>query len=299
MSTGSRVTVQRKRVTLPPLEKIVARCLETAPEPRWQTALELEGALAGVAAAGRRGKRVLAAWSVAAALAIVGVADWYFGAPKRPVTSPSEYVQITDFSDSASAPALSPDGRMVTFLRGGTPFLTTKQVYVKLLPDGQSTQLTNDPNPKYNPVFTPDGSRVAYTALSRADAGWNTWTAPVTGGPPTRLMQNAAGLRWIGNGRILFSEIMTGTPIHMGIVTSTESRAAEREIYLPENERAMAHYSFLSPDQKSILAVEMNPIWLPCRLLPMDASTSSGGTAGRQIGPPAPCTAAACSPDGK
>ena len=188
---------------------------------------------------------------------------------------------------------------MVTFLRGGNPFLTTEQVYVKLLPDGQSTQLTNDPSPKYNPVFTPDGSRVAYTSLSRADGVWNTWTAPVTGGPPTRLMRNAAGLRWIGNGRILFSEIMTGTPTHMGIVTSTESRAAEREIYFPENERAMAHYSFLSPDQKSILAVEMNPIWQPCRLLPMDASTSSGGTAGRQIGPPGPCTAAAWSPDGK
>ena len=300
MSTGSRVTVQRKRIALPQLEKIVARCLEVDPGRRWQTAVELESALAGAAAAGSRWKRIFVAGSVAAALAIVGVAGWYFGAPKRPVTSPSEYVQVTDFSDSASAPALSPDGRMVTFLRGGNPFLTKEQVYVKLLPDGQSMQLTSDLNPKYNPVFTPDGSRVAYTARSKQDNGWNTWTAPVTGGPATRLMRNAAGLRWIGNGRLLFSEIMAGTPTHMGIVTSTESRAAVRAIYFPEYERAMAHYSFLSPDQKSILAVEMNPTWQPCRLLPMDATSAvKGGTTGRQVGPPGPCTAAAWSPDGK
>jgi Tol biopolymer transport system component len=231
--------------------------------------------------------------AVVAALAMAGIAGWYFGARKRPVTSPSEYVQITDFSDSASAPALSPDGRMVTFLRGGIPFLTTEQVYVKLLPDGQSTQITNDPHPKYNPVFTPDGSRVAYTARDR-DGSWDTWTVPVTGGSLTRLMRNAAGMRWIGNGRILFSEVMSGTLAHMGIVTSDESRAGERQIYFPEHERAMAHYSFLSPDQRSILAVEMDPAWLPCRLVPMEKLSK-----GRRVGPSGSCTAAAWSPDGK
>jgi Tol biopolymer transport system component len=95
---------------------------------------------------------------------MAGLVGWYFGVHKRPVTSPSEYVQLTDFSDSAAAPALSPDGRIVTFFRSGAPFLTYGQIYVKLLPDGQSTEITNDPSPKYNPIFTPDGSRVAYTA---------------------------------------------------------------------------------------------------------------------------------------
>ena len=232
--------------------------------------------------------------AVVAILALAGIAGWYFAGRKRPVTSPSEYVQITDFSDSASAPALSPDGRMVTFLRGGNPFLTAEQVYVKLLPEGQSTQVTNDPRPKYNPVFTPDGSRVAYTVNDREANSWDTITVPVTGGTPTRLMRNAAGMSWIGNGRILFSEIMRGTLTHMGIVTSLESRAEERQIYFPDHERAMAHYSFLSPDQKSILAVEMDPAWLPCKLVTMET-----GSQARQVGPSGSCTAAAWSPDGK
>ncbi len=245
---------------------------------------------------GWKARLVPIAGAIASALTAAGIAGWYFGAPKRPVTSPSEYVQITDFSDSASAPALSPDGRMVTFLRGGNPFLTKEQVYVKLLPDGQSTQITNDLHEKYNPVFTPDGSRIAYTVnnMEEKERSWETWTVPVTGGSSTILMRNAAGMRWIGNGRILFSEIMSGTSAHMGIVTSAESRAGEREIYFPEHVRAMAHYSYLSPDQKSILTVEMDPAWLPCRVVPMEGSSK-----GRQVGPSGACTAAAWSTDGK
>jgi len=82
----------------------------------------------------------------------------------------------------------------------------------------------------------------------------------------------------------------------MGIVTSTESRAAERQIYFPPHERAMAHYSYASPDRKSALVVEMDrtATWLPCRLLPLD-----GTSPGRQVGPPGNCTAAGWSPDGK
>ena len=55
---------------------------------------------------------------------------------------------------------------MVTFFRGGGYFLGSGQIYVRLLPDGESKQLTFDSKAKYDPVFTPDGSRVAYTGLS-------------------------------------------------------------------------------------------------------------------------------------
>jgi eukaryotic-like serine/threonine-protein kinase len=167
---------------------------------------------------------------------------------------------------------------------------------VKPLPNGESTLLTDDPKNKYGLAFTPDGSRVAYTAVTRAPDSWNTWTVPVTGGVPALLMKNAAGLTWIGDGSILFSEVMSGTALHMGIVTAQESRAAERAIYFPDHERAMAHYSLLSPDRKSILAVEMDgtATWQRCRLLPMEGSSQT-----RQVGPDGACVSAAWSPDGK
>ncbi len=299
-----------RRDLLPEIERVIDRALEKDPKARYQSAADMRADLLrarpilsgqGLPAAPppRRSRMVYAGAGVVVLLALA-VAGWYFGMRNRLVTSPTEYVQLTDFTDSAVAPALSADGRMVAFFRGGQPFLTTAQLYVKLLPDGQATQLTNDPNPKYDPVFTPDGSRVAYTAISSQDDSWNTWTVPVTGGTPTRLMRNAAGLTWIGDGRILFSEIMSGTLLHMGIVTSQESRAGEREIYFPDHQRAMAHFSMISPDRKSILVVEMNGsgAWQRCRLLPMEAG-SKLPVGGVQVGPQGACLAAGWSPDGK
>ncbi len=292
----------------PEIERVIDRALEKDPQARYQSAAAMRAGvldarstpLAGtetlaVPAATRslRARIVYAAMG-ASALLMLAAAGWYFGLRQRAVTSPSEYVQLTDFSDSAAAPAISPDGRMVAFFRGGNYFLPASQIYVKLLPDGQATQLTNDSTAKYDPVFTPDGSRIAYTAQSLH--GWDTWTVPVTGGEPTLFMRNAAGLTWTGNGRILFSEIMSGTVLHMGIVTSLESRGDEREIYFPDHVRAMAHYSLASPDRKSLLVVEMDGsgAWQRCRLLAME-----GDAQGRQVGPQGACLAAAWSPDGK
>ena len=117
-------------------------------------------------------------------------------------------------------------------------------------------------NQKYGPVFTPDGSRIAYTKLSTSTSGgtllWDTWTVPVLGGQPTRFLPNASGLTWMPDKRVLFSEIMNGTSLHMGIVTATEGRAESREIYFPPHENGMAHYSYASPDLKSVLVVEMD-----------------------------------------
>ena len=72
---------------------------------------------------------------------------------------------------------------MVAFFRDSLLFLGTGQIYVKLLPDGESKQLTDDPRPKYDPVFTPDGSRVAYSIHDLEARTWETWTVPVLGGP--------------------------------------------------------------------------------------------------------------------
>jgi WD40 repeat protein len=185
---------------------------------------------------------------------------------------------------------------MVAFFRGGGYFQGTGQVYVKLLPDGESKQLTNDPHPKYGPAFTPDGSRVAYTAIVPKPPIFETWTVPVLGGPIARLMPNSAGLSWYGTDRIVFSEIMDGALVHMGVKTARENRTDEREVYFPSHERGMAHYSYPSPDQHSILLVEMDRqgTWQRCRVVPMD-----GSSAGTQVGPQGECIAGAWSPDNR
>ncbi len=296
------------------LRVLVEKALKKDPEERYQSMREMVVDLRALArasdvqavsapeqptpVASERGRRPALRYFAAVTVMLLAVAAgiWYLRAPKTPVTIPSEFVQLTNFSDYATAPAISRDGTMVAFFRGGSYFLGTGQVYIKLLSSGESKQLTDDSDRKYDPVFTADGSRVAYTIQNLTGQTWDTWTVPVLGGPPSRLMQNAAGLSWFAPDRIVFSEVMAGTAVHMGIVSARETRAEEREIYFPSHERAMAHYSYPSPDQRSLLIVEMDraQAWQRCRLMPMDGTSS-----GAQVGPLGACTAAGWSPDGK
>src|SRR5260370_2198925 len=132
---------------------------------------------------------------------------------------------------------------MLTFVRGSSTFLAPGEIYIKMLPSGEPIQLTHDNLPKMSPVFSPDGSRIAYTVLD--GNSWDTWVVPTLGGQPRRWLPNASGLVWIAPQRLMFSEIKSGE--HMAIVSSVESRAESRDIYVPPHYRGMAHRSYLSP----------------------------------------------------
>ncbi len=87
----------------------------------------------------------------------------------------------------------------------------------------------------------------------------------------------------------------------MGVFESTESRSELRTVYMPASPNGMAHRSFLSPDHRSVLVVEMDlSTWQPCRLVPFDGSSPGTRAGGVRVGPqPGQCTDAAWSPDGK
>jgi len=166
---------------------------------------------------------LIAALAVAM-LAIGVVVRWQ--SPTRPPDR-SQWVQLTKLPDSVTQPALSPDGRMLAFIRGASTFFGPGQVYVKLLPDGEPVQLTHDNVLKMSPTFSPDGSRVAYTTVD-PQFHWDTWVVPTLGGEPQLLLRNASGLVWTGPRQVLFSEIKMS--IHMVIVAAEESRIGARDI---------------------------------------------------------------------
>jgi eukaryotic-like serine/threonine-protein kinase len=92
---------------------------------------------------------------------------------------------------------------------------------------------------------------------------------------------------------VLFSEVRS--VYYMAIVTATESRSDERDVYVPPTAfgPGMAHRSSRSPDGKWVLIVEMDVIgWRPCRLVPFD-----GESTGKTVGPSGRCTYAGWSPD--
>ncbi len=201
------------------------------------------------------------------------------------------YTQLTDFTDSAVEPALSPDDKTLAFIRGTASLFSTDPIYIKALPNGEARPVTNDQRPKYGLQFSPDGSEVAYSVME--SPGLSTYEVSVFGGDPHLLLRNAAGLSWLDLRLLLFSRIKSG--IHLGVVTGTAQGGDIRDIYFPAHQRGMAHYSHASPDHRWILVVEMdeNGWWAPCRLVALAGSHQS-----RRVGPNGSCTAAAWSPDG-
>jgi serine/threonine protein kinase len=290
-----------------PLRTVVEKALEKDPSDRFQSMGDMvvdlrrmvrqSGEEPAASAAMHRSKRARHSLAAVAALVVLAVASALFViAVTLPVVWPARtgkeeltYTQITNFTDSAVSPALSPDGKMLAFIRSDNWFLTRDQIYVKLLPNGEPVQLTHDSRQKYGLAFSPDGSRIVYTV-----APWSTYVVSPLGGEPSLLLTNSSGVTWLDERRILFSEVNPPHSVHMGVVTANEDRSEQRAIYFPQDERGMVHLSYASPDRQWVLILEMNPVWQPCRVVPLD-----GRSAGRQVGPKGKCTSAAWSPDGK
>jgi len=280
------------RVTPASIRALLKQCLEKDPTRRLQNIADARSTI-------EQAQRGWNWWRVAsvaaAAIAALTIAGAYWLAPARPADR-SQWVQLTKLPDSVIHPALSPDGRMLAFVRAqssaGVPF-SRGQVYVKTLPDGEPVQLTNDGLEKMSPVFSPDGNRIAYATVDGQFA-WDTWTVAASGSKPERWLDNASGLIWTGPGQVLFAE-MRKTP-HMGIVAADESRRRRHDVYVPTHAQGMAHLSYASPDGRWVLLTEMDRshAWTPCRLVPAD-----GTSQGRLVGPPGACTFGAWSPDGK
>jgi serine/threonine protein kinase len=208
MATGKRAFPRYLDRTTPPavdkdseLQRIIDKLLKTDPELRYQTASEvsadlrqLQRTVEGTPPPGVSRRWMIGLTGAALAAITLGAVFLWLRSPGKPQDR-SKWVQITNFPDSVSQPALSPDGRMLTFIRGPSSFITSGQVYVKMLPSGEPVQLTHDDRPKMSPAFSPDGSRIAYTVVAKI---WDTWAVPVLGGEPRLWLPNASGLGWIG-----------------------------------------------------------------------------------------------------
>jgi eukaryotic-like serine/threonine-protein kinase len=298
----------------PRLEEIINKALEKDRKLRYQSAADLQADLQRLARdtsrshwdaspSGQEQEKTKElppakpkSWKpyyVAAAVLVLAVgATFLFRHSPAGAPASKEWEQLTFFTDSVVYPTLSSDGRMLAFIRGDDSFIAAGDVYVKLLPGGEPVQLTHDSREKLAPSFSPDNSRISYGV----GQPWETWEVPVLGGEPHMLLPNASSLTWIEGGkRLLFSEIKEG--LHMAVVTTDEGRGNSRDVYVPAGKRSMAHHSYLSPDGRWVLIVEMDSRSeiIACRIVRFNGSNEI-----RVVGPPnGPCLTGAWSPDGR
>jgi hypothetical protein len=185
-----------------PLRRIVETALEKDPADRYQAmrdlVIDLRGLIGSSETPTAQRTAPLSRWAAGALIiaVVLAVGSALILPRLRRGAEPArvEYTQLTNFADSATSPALSPDGRMLAFIRGEYSFGGSGQIYVRVLPDGKPIQLTNDDMLKRgSPKFSPDGARIAYSAFNRA-SGWETWVAPVVGGSRTCFWATLPGL---------------------------------------------------------------------------------------------------------
>jgi Tol biopolymer transport system component/DNA-binding winged helix-turn-helix (wHTH) protein len=160
-------------------------------------------------ASSRRRVMVAVPWALAGLLAgalISGLAVWRFVAPAP--ESSMRFSAVTNFAGVQADPALSPDGRSVAFVsnRDG-PY----DIYVGLVSGGNLVKLTDDPNYKARPCWSPDGTQIAYARLNQSGI-WDIWEVPALGGTPRRLILNAIDPAWSPDGQTpAYENSVTGT----------------------------------------------------------------------------------------
>ena len=286
ISTSLHAVVHRAAEPLPedvplPLRMIVEKALEKDPADRFQTmrdmvvdlrrvARQSAEATPGLAAVPRPKRGRLRLATVAALVVVLAAAGALIVSRFRQPAEPArrEYTQLTNFADSATdAGPLA--GRPHAGVHPGCELNASfgpGQVYVKLLPDGEPVQLTRDNLFKGNPKFSPDGARIAYStaSLQMADVGHMDrararWAAAAVLDQRVRAhVDRERNTVAASPPSVLFSEF-TGRGIQMSIVSSTESRAEHRTVYMPP-EIGMAHRSYLSPDGSRSLWLRWAPV---------------------------------------
>jgi len=190
----------------PALSSIVRRCLEKAPEERFQSARDLAFALEDATLDSATSLTSVPAlddvapvrrrWGIPALVVVIAVVTFVAGwllRPVPPATAPARVTQVT-FSGTDLQPSVSPDGRLIAFTssRSGV-----SQIWLRQVNGGGEQPLTDGID--WRPRFSPDGSSVAFI---RSDGdSYSAYRVPVVGGQPHKLMEEVVEVDWSPDGQ--------------------------------------------------------------------------------------------------
>jgi dipeptidyl aminopeptidase/acylaminoacyl peptidase len=151
-------------------------------------------------------------------------------ADKRPLT-PQDLWAVKRLS----SPALSPDGKTAVFTVQDWSIEKNKSTSSLWLVDvagGTPRRLTNAPASDGSPVWSPDGTRLAFTSKRGDDEAASLYVMRTDGGEPEKILELPFGIsapRWMPDGQRLVI-VTTVIPELAGALTPADLAAMKKEI---------------------------------------------------------------------
>jgi serine/threonine protein kinase/Tol biopolymer transport system component len=247
------------------LERVVMRCLRKDPERRFQHMADLKvaleelkeesdsGKLATVQLPGAIRGRKTTIYGLSAAvllLAVAGSALWRSSRPQKPVQR--VFTRLTA-NGVSFGPTISPDGKMFAYLSlvGGP----NPDIWVQQIAGGQPIQITHEKEGASFPVFSPDGTEIAYGAHG------DIYEVSALGGDSRLVAADGVGpLYAAGGSLILFIRMqegwyhlfavprMGGTPF----VIQPEARLVRSPVVSPDGSMVLALMSRDGRDEQDL-----------------------------------------------
>jgi serine/threonine protein kinase len=197
-----------EKLAPPAFRLIVERCLAKDPVKRWQSASDLKLALedmemktpsarttrGALIATTKRRRLALMAAVVGSALVVAALA-WTWWTRNRPTQTIQniKLIPLTTDPGVEQEPSLSPDGSQVAYSWNG-PDQANFDIYVKTTKAGAAVaapplRLTRDPADDTSPVWSPDGSSIAFLRKLNVGNQFGLMLMPALGGQERKLAE--------------------------------------------------------------------------------------------------------------
>jgi len=119
------------------------------------------------------------------------------GPPPKPPQPPMKVVPLTSFFGFEESPSFSPDGKYMAFTWGGEKG-DNVDIYVQTIGSTDPPfRLTTDPGVDMNPVWSPDGTKIAFARV-KSDTEKAGYVKPWPSGPERKIYSPTVPASWGG-----------------------------------------------------------------------------------------------------